>query len=705
MQHVSDLVSLFQPKTVAVAGASRNPAKIGNIIVKNLITSGFTGRIYPVNPREQEVEGLSCYPDAAGLPQPPDVAVIAVPAAQAVAVADDCARAGAKHLVVVTAGFRETGTDGLRREKELVAVCRQHGVRLLGPNCVGLMDTHTPVNASFAGSFPAKGKIAFISQSGAFVLAILDWSFSIGLGFSRFVSLGNKADLSETDMIVEAAGDEQTKVILCYIEDIAEGRRFMDAAREVSRKKPIIILKSGTSSEGARAASSHTGALAGSDIAYSTCFKQCGVIRADTMAELFDLALSFAEQTIPGGERVAIITNSGGPGIVATDRVAKNGLKMARFNTQTIDGLRRSMPPESNIYNPVDVLGDARADRYGKALDLLVSDGNVDALLLLMCPAAVTEPLETARAVIATARRHPDKPLAAAFMGGPQLASGTELLKKEGVPVFTFPEAAIRSLNGLVEYGRIMAVPVSGEPLAYAGVERDAVREIITRVRKEGRPVLLGSEAANVANAYGIAAVPTLLATTLEETVKKAGRIGYPLVLKVASPKILHKTDVGGVIAGITDEDELRKGYGAVMNQVLAHFPHNVIYGVEIQKMMPAGNELIIGATRDIQFGHLIAFGLGGIYTNLLRDVSFRLAYGLTRGDVEQMIRETKAYTLVRGYRGQEAGDLAALVDTIGRVAVLVTDFPEIADLDINPVFLYAQGLAALDVKITISTE
>lgn len=702
---MSDLLSLFQPRTVAVAGASRNPGKIGNLIVKNLIASGFPGAIYPVNPREHEVEGLPCYPDPAGLPQPPDVAVVAVPAALAVAVAEGCARAGAKHLVVVTAGFRETGTDGLRREKELAAVCRQHGARLLGPNCVGLMDTHTPVNASFAGSFPAKGKIAFISQSGAFVLAILDWSFSIGLGFSRFVSLGNKADLNEADMILAAAADEQTRVILCYIEDVAEGRRFMDVAREVSRKKPLIILKSGTSTEGARAASSHTGALAGSDTAYSTCFRQCGVIRAGSMAELFDLALVFATQAIPAGDRVAVVTNSGGPGIVATDRIAQSGLKMARFSTPTIEGLRGSMPAESNIYNPVDVLGDARADRYGKALDLVVSDSNVDALLLLMCPAGVTEPLETARAVVATTGRHPDKPLAAVFMGGPQLASGAELLKKEGVPVFTFPEPAIRALNGLVEYGRIAAAPPSGEPSTCPGTDREAVRRIIDRVRQEGRPVLLGSEAAGVAGAYGIPAVPTRLATTLEDAVQKANVTGYPLVLKVASPKILHKTDVGGVIAGIGDEEGLRKSYVAMMNQVLAHFPHEVIYGVEVQKMMPGGHELIIGATRDLQFGHLIAFGLGGIYTNLLKDVSFRLAYGLTREDIEGMIRETKAYNLVRGYRGQEGGDLAALVDTIARVAYLVTDFPEIADLDINPLFLYPRGLAALDVKITVSTE
>ena len=702
MRYLRELTSLFRPRAVAVVGASKDPAKIGNAILRNMQKCGFAGRLFPVNPREKEIGGLPCYPGPAQLPEVPEVAVISVPVPAVAGVAEECGRAGIRYLVVVTAGFKETGGEGLAREKELLAICRRHGMRLVGPNCVGIMDTHTPMNASFASSFPRPGKIAFISQSGAFVVAILDWSFQTGLGFSRFVSLGNKADLNEADFIEEAARDEETRVILCYIEDVADGPRFIEAARSASRQKPVIVLKSGTSASGARAASSHTGALAGSDLAYSAAFRHAGVIRAGSMAELFDLAGVFATQPLPAGRRVAVVTNSGGPGIVATDAVEQEGLEMARFDRATIDALREFLPAESNVYNPVDVLGDARSDRYRRAMAAVLGDGHVDAMLVMTCPAAVTEPEETAAALVECAARHPAKPVVAAFMGGPQMDRGAQFLRERGIPAFTFPEPGIRALKGLHAYHAGKAALENPQVLAFDNIDPAAVEEVLKAAAEEKRPVLLPSEAARVARAYGITTAPTRLAATCAEAVRLADEMGYPVVLKVASPKIMHKTDVGGVVTGVPNAAAVRQAWDTVMGNVLSHFPLSVIYGIEVQKMMPPGVELIVGITRDVHFGHMVAFGLGGIYVNLLQDVSFRLTQGLTPGEIQEMIRETRAFTLLRGYRGEAPADLEAVAGTIGRVAVLVQDFPTITEMDINPVFAYAKGVAALDIKITV---
>jgi len=700
---LTDLTSFFNPKSVAIVGASKSPGKIGNVIVKNMINCGYKGKIFPINPKEREIEGLPCYPSLDKAPEPADLVVLSVPAASTLDAVQACGTNGAKNLVVISAGFKETGKEGFERERRLVEICRRYDMRLLGPNCVGFMDTHVPINASFAAGFPLKGEIAFISQSGAMVLSILDWSYQAGLGFSKFVSLGNKADLTEAHFIGDAAEDPYTKVILCYIEDVEDGPHFMEVAKRASRKKPIIILKSGTSQAGAQAASSHTGALAGSDLAYETAFRQCGIIRARSMPELFDLAVAFANQPVPEGEKVAVITNSGGPGIVATDTIELKDLKMARFTRETVEGLRNYLPPESNIYNPVDVLGDAKADRFRFSLEKVLADPGVDCALVLVCPAGVTEPEETARVMIEMAGAYPKKPLFAAFMGGERLSGGSNLLSRAKIPCFTFPEPAITSISGMVSYSRAKDQISDEEPVHYEDVDPKAVKAVFYDVKKDNRLVLLGSEAAEVVSAYGIPSAPTVLAAHPEEAVEQAEKMGYPVVLKVASPKILHKSDLGGVKTGLDNREEVKKGFVEIIESVQRYLPQVVIHGVEVQKMMPQGVELIIGMTRDIQFGPLIAFGLGGIYVNLLKDVSFRLASGLTVKEIEKMITETKAHTLLRGYRGSKPADIAALVEIIGRVAKLTTDFPEINEMDINPVFAYNRGAYALDTKITIS--
>ncbi len=631
-----------------------------------------------------------------------DLAVMAVPSVKVLDVAKECGEKGIKNLVVVSAGFKEIGKEGLKLERDLLGICQHYGMRMLGPNCAGMMDTHIPINTSFAKGFPIKGDIAFFSQSGAMLVSILDWSFQVGLGFSKIVSLGNKADLSEIDFIKEAADDPYTKVILCYIEDVSDGNRFLEVVSQASRKKPVIIYKSGNSQAGARAASSHTGALAGSDLAYDVAFKQCGVIRARTITELFDLAIVFAKSPVPKGSRVGIVTNSGGPGIIASDNVEQKGLSMATFTKKTLDNLRRGLPAEAGIYNPVDVLGDAKADRYNFAIEQLCLEHDVDCLVVIFCPTATNNPLDIAQVLIESKRKYSDKAFFGAFIGGASVTEAKDLLNESGVPCFTFPEPVITTIKEMVKYGNFRDSVRIFEEIKFNDTDSAKVRKILQQVKRDNRLVLLGSEAAEVALAYGIFAAPIELAVSPQEAVEKAEEIGYPVVLKVASPEILHKTDVGGVKVGLTSAEQVYNAFIEITDSTHRYMPQAIIHGIEVQKMMPKGTELIVGMTKDVQFGPMIAVGLGGIYVNLINDVSFRLARGLSKQEIGQMIEETKAFTLLRGFRGEKAKDWNALVDTIGRISQLVMDFPEIAEIDINPVNVYEKGLSALDVKITI---
>lgn len=700
---MTGLDSLFNPAAVAVIGASANPQKIGHAILDNIIKSGYPGALYPVNPREKEILGRACYPSLEAVAGPVETAVLSVPPGAVLAAAEACGQKGVKNLVVITAGFKEVGKEGLDLERQLTTLVRRHGMRMVGPNCLGVMDTHTPINATFARNFPLRGHIGFISQSGALCVAILDWSLKKGVGFSRFISLGNKADLNEADFIADAAADPNTRVVVCYLEDVADGPAFLRAAQEASRTTPVVILKSGTSMAGAQAASSHTGALAGSDVAYEVAFRQAGVLRARSMTELFDLAAAFATQPVPKGKRVAIVTNSGGPGIITTDQVELSGLEMARFQRETIESLRSVLPPEANFFNPVDVIGDADHERYRAALERVLADEGVDAAIVLLSPTAVLQSEEAARVIIDKARAHPDKPVVAAFMGGGGVEAGASLLFENGIPCYAFPEPAVASLAGLNRYRQLRDEARTSQPWDLERVNEAAVWQIFTNVKRDNRVVLLGPEAAQVAEIYGIAAAPSLLATTVDEAETMARRLGYPVVMKIASPAILHKTDVGGVKVGLSTPEEVRKAFVDIIESVHQHMPRAQVYGVEVQKLMPKGIELIVGMTKDVQFGPLIAFGLGGIYVNLLKDVSFRLAHGLSRAAIQAMIDETKAQTLLRGFRGAPPADLEAVMELIARVARLVRDFPEITELDMNPVLAYPRGVSALDIKITIS--
>lgn len=702
---MSDLRGFFCPESTAIIGATDGEGKIGQAVMKNILESGYEGKIYPVNPKRSQLMGFSCYPSIKEINEPVALAVVVVPSGSVNAVAREAGEAEVKYLIVITAGFKETGKEGKRREKELITICKEYGMRLLGPNCVGMIDTHTPVNLSFARGFPEKGHITFISQSGAMLLSILDWSREMNLGFSKFISLGNKGDLNEADFIASAADDEETKVILCYIEDVASGDQFLEVVQEAGKKKPIIILKSGSSQAGAQAASSHTGALAGSDRAYEVAFKQYGVLRARTMEELFDLAESFARQPLPRGRRVAVITNAGGPGIVTTDWIENQGLKMARFSRETVQALRERLPPEAGFYNPVDVLGDAKADRFDFVLQEVLEDDQVDSVIVLLCPAAPTQPRETAEAVVRAQKSFPHKPIFAAYMGGESLEEGIQVFSKNGIPCYTFPERAVSAFRGMATYSEYKGKEDDAGALELVEKDQKAVKSVLFDVLRERRTVLLGSEAAYIASAYGIPATPVRLARTAGEAISIADEIGYPVVLKVASPKILHKTDVGGVRMGIENSEEVEESFLGIMNRVQHHFADTILYGVEVQKMVSKGREVIIGMSRDLQFGPLLVFGMGGIYVNLLEDVSFRITKGLTRGKIQEMIKETKAYSLLKGYRGEEPSDLDSVIELIGRLAVLSMDFPELTEVDLNPVFVYREGTAAVDVKMTIQWD
>jgi len=694
---------LFSPSSVAVIGASRREGAVGHEIVKNLLDCKYPGKIFPINPKADEILGLKCYPTVLRVEENVDLGVIAVPAEIVSKVAEEAGEKGMKGLIVISAGFKEVGSEGFERERELLNLCKRYNMRLVGPNCLGLINTFTPINASFAAQMPLKGGIAFASQSGALCTAVLDWAAREHIGFSHLISLGNMADMDETDFIKLLAEDPNTKVILIYIEGVKEGEKFLKVAPAVSHKKPVVILKSGVSDAGARAAASHTGSIAGSRIAYDAAFRRCGVLRANSIEELFNLGIAFSYQPIPQGRNVAIITNAGGPSIVAADACSQQGLNMAWPSTQTIELLRKNLPEEASWTNPVDVLGDALADRYEFAVKTLLSDDAVESLIVILTPQAMTQPLETAKQLIALKSNFHKKPLLAVFMGGERIEEAVRVLMEAEIPVYEQPEKAVSTLAGMIHYGEYLT-PRMAESFPSFNVGRETVQRILERARRERRVSLLSVEARRVVQAYGIPVPPSELAQNVRQAVSAAEGIGYPVAMKVVSPQILHKTDIGGVKLNLNSDREVEIAFTEIMRNASLFMPEARIFGAEIQKMMPAGREIIVGMNRDIQFGPLIMFGLGGVYVNILRDVSFRLA-PISAQAASEMITETKSYALLRGVRGEPPADINSIIDVILRISQLSMDFREISEIDINPLFVYERnnGSLALDVKITVT--
>jgi acetate---CoA ligase (ADP-forming) len=694
----------FEPGSVAVIGASTNPAKLGYSVLENLVKGGFAavGKVYPINPGAGEILGQKAYASVLDVPGPVDLAVIVIPYPIVPDALRECGKKGIPAVIVISAGFREAGEEGLERELELIEIAREYKMRLIGPNCLGVIDTFTPLNASFAAGTPPKGPMAFMSQSGALGTAVLDIALAGRLGLSKFASLGNKADVSEIDLLRAWADDETTKAILIYNEGLPNGAEFIDVAREVTRKKPVVAIKSGVTQAGSRAVSSHTGSLAGSEQAYQAAFRQAGVIRAESMEALFDTALALAYQPPLKGDQIAILTNAGGPGILATDALERSGLSLARFEYETIHALEQYLPDAASAANPVDVLGDALSDRYRFALEKVIADPNVDGVLVLATPQAMTEIAKTAQAVVDLARLT-EKPVLGCFMGEARMNEGIRILTEQGVPNYPYPERAATAFRAMSDYQRIRARP--DPEYAHFEVDKDEVARIFERVQGEGRNTIGDFEAKDILTAYGFPIPQSEVAPTPEAAVEIAQRIGYPVVLKIASPDILHKTDVGGVKVGLRNAEEVRDAFELMTYRTLRYLPEARLLGCLVQEMVPSGGiEVLVGMNRDPQFGPLVTFGLGGIYVETLKDVTFRIA-PFSKRDAWQMLSEIRAHALLDGVRGQPPADKEALVDALLRIGQLVQDFPQITELDINPLIVYPEqrGAIAIDMRLVLN--
>lgn len=692
---MANLDTFFNPQSVAVIGASTNPEKLGYAVVKNLLEGGYSGKgkVFPINPNASEILGFQAYPSVLDVPGEIDLAVIVIPYPQVPQALRLCGQKGIPSAIVISAGFREAGQEGLEREVELIQICHEYNLRLIGPNCLGLIDSFTPINASFAAGTPPAGPMAFMSQSGALGTAVLDIALAGRLGLSKFVSLGNKADISEIDLLQAWVKDEHSKVILVYSEGMPSGQEFIRVAREVTRQKPVVAIKSGVTQAGSRAVSSHTGSLAGSEQAYQAAFHQAGILRAESMESLFDMALALGYQPALKGDRIAIITNAGGPGILATDALEKSGLTLARFELETIYALEQYLPDAASAANPVDVLGDARADRYQFALEKVANDPNVDGIMILLTPQAMTEIEDTAR-IIGSASQQIEKPILGCFMGEARIQSGIKLLTAHGIPNYPFPERAANAFSAMSGYRMIKNRPNPEYPTFT--VDQSAVRKVFEQARSENRLTIGDAESRSILQAYGLRIPRSEIAETPEKAAQIAGDIGYPVVLKIASPDILHKTDIGGVKVGLQNSTDVRDAFELMVYRAQRYLPEARIWGCLVQEMAPAGGlEVLVGMNRDPQFGALITFGLGGIYVETLRDVTFRVA-PFSKLEAEEMLTQIRAHALLDGVRGQPPMDKNAIVDTLLRVAQLVQDFPEIIEMDINPLMVYHQGEGAL---------
>lgn len=697
------LSNVFNPKSIAVIGASRTPGKVGYDILKNIIQYGYEGSVYAINPSASEILGVKSYPSLLDVPGKIDLAVVVVPSKNVIEVIGQCGAKEIDSAIVITAGFRESGLEGAKLENELIKKAKEAGVRFIGPNCLGVIDTHSKVNASFAAGMPAKGGIGFFSQSGALCLAILDRALPDEIGFSKFISMGNKADISDTDIMLALAEDDNTKVILGYIEGVSDGRRFMEVASEVSRKKPLIILKSGITSSGAKAASSHTGALAGREAAFDAAFKQSGVIRAHTINELFNYALAFANQPLPRGPYVAIITNSGGPGILAADACDKSDLQLIPLHKEIVDELRTFLPPVASFYNPIDILGDSGADRYEKALNTVLKDERINGVIVLLTPTAVVDVDATAMAVAHIASLI-DRPILTSFMGKKSVESGSKILMKNNVPNYSYPEEAVSTLHAMYRY----KVWINRREKTYPPLNnlKEKAVYIFDKVKEERRERFTESEVHDVLNAYGFSQPKSLFARTSEEAVAAAKGIGYPVVMKIVSPHIVHKSDIGGVRTNLNSKKDVENAFFDITTHVRNIMPAAYIYGVIIQEMIRGGKEVIMGITKDLQFGHMVMFGLGGIYVEVLKDISFRIV-PLSQEDAYEMVRETKTFPLLRGVRGEAEADIEAIERALLQLSQLSIDFPEILEADINPLLVMKRGdgVVAIDARFSIGGE
>ncbi len=685
------LEPFFNPQGIAVIGASRNPHKLGYGVIHNLVNCHYNGKIYPVNRTATEILGLRCYSSVSEVPEPADLAIIIVPAPAVCGTIEECGERGIGHAIVISGGFSETGEEGRKLEAELHEAAARYGIRFIGPNCIGTIDTHTPVNTTFVKGMPETGEIGFCSQSGAMVASVMDWARGAGVGFSRIASLGNQLDVSETEMIETLMQDRQSRVITAYIEGVSEGGRFLETAREASMKKPFVALKGGRGESGARAVASHTGALAGSAEAYEAAFRRCGVLQADTMEEMFDWARALAWQPLPKGNRVAVLTNAGGPAILAVDALEKAGLELADLSEKTISHLRSRLPAAASVRNPVDVLAGSGPGTYALALDTLLSDETVDSVVVIQAPQDWFLPASLAEVVGEVAGVH-HKPVIASIMGKASVDEALAILHKRKIPNVSFPERTASILAAMIkrrEWLNTLQLPSE---------------RFDRSLRVESEDFALDKNWKSLLESYGIRFPGQEVASSLEEAHLMAAAIGYPVAMKLQSAFGIHKTDIGGVMLELTDKEEVSEAWQQLRSAALeADLPWQ---GVLIQAMVTGGQEVILGMRRDHQFGPLVIFGTGGTEVELHRDVATAIA-PLNRRQAGELIDATRAGQKMMGWRNRPPADRDSVIDYLMRLARLAEEFPEIEELEINPLCVMPedQGAWALDVRGSLAKE
>jgi acetyl coenzyme A synthetase (ADP forming)-like protein len=698
--------SLFHPRTVAVIGASRQEGSVGFSLLANIVDSRFQGVVYPVNPKAEGILGIKSHPSVLDIQDNIDLAVVIVPAPAVPRVLEECGEKRIKAAIVISAGFKEVGGKGIPLEKEVKTIVQKHDIALVGPNCLGLISTdpRTRMNATFGTQMPLEGNIAFLSQSGALCVAVLDYAKEANIGFSKFISMGNKAGLTENDLLRYLKDDPKTDVILMYLEDLVNGREFMNIAQQITdhptNPKPVLALKAGRTVIGAKAVSSHTGSLAGSDRVYDAIFTQCGVIRGETLDEVFDYVKGFASQPLPRGRNVAIVTNSGGPGILATDSCINRGMKVNPFSRKTTAKLRALLPPSVSLNNPLDLIAEAQEKQYEGSLDAILADAEIHSTMVILTPTAFTHVEKIARAIVRCARRY-KKPVVCCLLGVYDVSAGIDILEEKGIPTYRFPESAARVLAEMTDFIWWLKKPPT--EVARYSVDREKVGLALARAKSESRTFLMEHEAYEVLDAYGFPVIGAVLTKSAEEAASAAQSMGYPVVLKIASPDVVHKFDFGGVRLNLRNAEDVRRGYQEIVDSVLAKNPEAEIEGIIVEQMAEKGQEIILGVSNDPQFGPILMFGLGGIYVEALEDVTFRLA-PVTRLSARRMITTTKTFKILDGYRGGPVYDVPAIEECLTRLSQLALDFEEIQELDINPLIVLPEGRGCriVDARIII---
>lgn len=696
------LDKLFNPKVVAIVGATTKKESVGYALMKNIIGSGFDGIVYPINPKRTNVLGVKAYPSLDDVPDKIDLAIIATPAKSVPAIVEKCGEVGVSGILLISAGFAEAGEDGKELMRQISETIRKYKMRLIGPNCLGFINPSIKFNASFANKMALPGKIALISQSGALCTAILDWSIKQNVGFSNFVSIGSMMDVSFHDLIDYFGSDPHTNSIVIYMESLIDARSFMSAARAFARNKPIIVLKAGKSTEGAQAAMSHTGSLAGNDFVFDAAFKRAGVIRVDTIEELFNIAKSLSMQPRPTNNRLAIVTNAGGPGVIATDTLIAKGGKLAKLSDETISELNKHLSAHWSKGNPVDVLGDAGPEQYAKAVELCAKDRNVDGILVILTPQSMTDSTEIAMQIAAISKNC-KKTVLASWMGADDIAEGQKVLEANNIPVYQTPENAVKCFMLMYDYSRnleILHETPSQIPQEFQP-KKDESKKLIEEVLNDNRTVMTEFEAKQLLANYQIPVIKNGLAKTETEAIVMSEKFGYPLVMKIASPDILHKTDVGGVILNILNKEEAKVAYIKILKSSKEKAPDADIRGVFVEQMMKRKYELIIGCKKDPIFGPIIVFGMGGVAVEIFKDTTVGLP-PLNMALAMRIIEDTKIYKLIKGYRGMPGADISSIQFLLYKFAYLLMDFPQILEIDINPFGVDERGGVVLDAKVIL---